>query len=513
MKFIKKSEQGFTVTELVAALLLGAMLIGIITSVVFTLSSLNARASLRSNVGAKAFRKIQDYINLPFTDVPVGQRSNGYEIEDFSSEIESEFGLKDVVAKVYVEPESEIPAPIVTTENFTESVTADTEYVDGDEIEAPASGVQQYLSFWTYPERITDDIYSNYAMGRFWGIPANSQNRGSPSLDLGSAKQIGKIRVNWFRCQYSSDNFSIQGTNGNPRSSEGWNTVKGGFSDDYNDCSSTDRPREYSVNSSESYRHWRLFFNSQRSPYILVSELEVFSPGNPGDTVEQRGADAASQPGLLSYDSEIGLGKESNDTGRQSIGLLFQDIKVDQGGQIDRAYLTFTPTQNNSSAVSFLIKGVAKDSAPPWDGDFAVDNAIDSDGSDGLVGTFESVNWSPGPWDASDTTQNTQVEITAIVQEIINRGGWNSSNDIGIGIKTIGGSGLRSASRSTAPRLVIEWSKTSTTVNGNYVDADGDGDVDNPTLLRVTSLIEYQGQYFKEKMVYSTYMRKFGVGD
>lgn len=501
-------QNGFTVAELLAGMLLGVVLISIITSVVFTLSALNARATMRANVGARAFQEIQNYINLDFDDVPIGDDTVAYEVSDFSDQIESEFNLQDVVAKVYIEPESEIPVPITTTEQYTEAVSADTEYADGDEIEAIDTDETRN---WYNDYRISDDNYSNYT---YEYTSYGEGNIASPSIDLGSSQTVDVIRINWFGCNYSSSNFRIQAKDSNPTSNSGWTTISSGLSDTYTGCSNANRPQDFVVGTATPYRHWRLYFDTKIHPnYIVVSELEAFSAGTPGDTVEQRGADATVNPGELSFLTDLGIGTESTATGKQSIGLLFQGVTIDGMATVDNAYIRFTPTSNQSGSVTTLVKGVDVDSAPRWENDYAVDNAVDSDGSDGYVGTTSGTSWSPGNWDTSNPSTNTTVDVTAIVQELVNRPGWSTGNDMGFGIRTLSGSGVRYASRTVAPQLVIEWSKTETTLSGNYVDVDGDGDVDNPTLLRVTSIVEYRGQYYNEKIVYSTYMRKYGVGD
>jgi hypothetical protein len=58
---------------------------------------------------------------------------------------------------------------------------------------------------------------------------------------------------------------------------------------------------------------------------------------------------------------------------------------------------------------------------------------------------------------------------------------------------------------------VLDWSDTSTTTSV-YVDANNDGDVDNPTLVRVTAVISYEAYRAKQEVTYSTFIRRFGVG-
>jgi hypothetical protein len=106
------------------------------------------------------------------------------------------------------------------------------------------------------------------------------------------------------------------------------------------------------------------------------------------------------------------------------------------------------------------------------------------------------------------------MDVTSIVQEIINRAGWVSGNNIAFGITYVSGLGVRQATRSPAPQLVLQWDEsTEVLLPGGYVDVNGDGDVDNPTLLKVVSVIEFDHFGSRQRVEYVTYMRQYGVGD
>jgi prepilin-type N-terminal cleavage/methylation domain-containing protein len=505
---VKKSS-GFTLIEVLVSLLLVSLLLGVMVSVVQNAATLNAKATLRSNAGAFAFKKVQDYINLDFDNITVGDVSNNYEIEDFSAEAE-ELKLKNVSAKVYSEPKSELPSSSVSTTNYTQSVTANTSYVDGPEINSV--GQNDATGDWTNISRIRDNNYSNYTHSRF---ASNPNNLASPSIDLGSSRVVDTIRINWFYCGYGASNFRVEAKNNAPNSNSGWTTIVSGLSDNGVSCSYGSNPQDINVSSNTTpYRHWRLFFvNAENSTFSVVSELEAFSSGAPSDTVEQHGSDASSAPGALYFsNSDIDVSQDSF-RGQQSIGIIFRDINATQGATIDNAYINFTSRESHSTDATFIIKGVAVDTALLWVGNFGVDRAVDNNSSDGLVGTTASVTWIPPPWTNNESGPNTQVDVTPILQEIVSRPGWVEGNDVAITIQYVSGSGKRVAMRTPAPRLVIDWSITIPTVPGYYVDVDGDGDVDNPNLLRVTTVIEYDAFYKRYRVEYSTFIRKYGVSD
>ncbi len=504
-----KEESGFSLLEVMVSLFLVSLLLGVMSSIVQNAMSLNAKAKLRSDAGALAFKKIQDYINLDYDSIPIGDDGFAYEVEDFSSEAES-LNLRNASAKVYIEPESELQTPTTTSNNYSQVVSADTAFVSGSEI--AAVDYDDATGDWYRVSRISDNNYSNYTYSRYASSP---DNLASPSIDLGSSTVVETIRVNWFSCGYGANNFRVEAKDSNPSSNSGWTTIVSGLSDNGISCSGGSNPQDIDVSSNSTpYRHWRLYFiDAEDDDYAVISELEAFSAAIPGDTVEQNGADASSNPGQLYFSSSDLEMSEDGSRGHQSLGMIFDGVNAAQGATVDNAYLEFTADESDSDSVSLLVRGANVDNASPWSGDYAVDNAVDSDGSDGSTGTIATVSWNPSSWTSGDNGANTQVDVTAIVQEIINRAGWNPGNDIALTVQYVSGSGRRVAERTPAPELVLEWSEEVTSTPGDYVDADLDGDVDNPNLLRATAIITYEAFGKTHTSQYSTFIRKFGVSD
>ncbi len=75
--------------------------------------------------------------------------------------------------------------------------------------------------------------------------------------------------------------------------------------------------------------------------------------------------------------------------------------------------------------------------------------------------TSASASWSPTPWNSVGQAGPLQrtPDLSSIIQEIVNRGGWSSGNDL---VVLVTGTGERTAesydgSSSKAPLLHVEW--------------------------------------------------------
>jgi len=507
----KDSQRGFTMVEILVSLGVVTLFMIVMTAVIQNGFSINGLTTQRADAGALAFKKIQDYTNRAFVDIPIGDDLTSYEVEDFSSEAQA-MNLAGAVAKFYIEPESVFQSTTTTTTtNFTQTIAADSAYTaSGSEI--TDGGAENISGMYYRPWRITDDNYSNYTYNYF---SPGADNKPLPSIDLQTPQTVGDIRIEWWSCNYRANDFRIEAKDSNPTVNSGWTTIVSGQSFSSAACSS-DRTQDIDVSSNITpYRYWRMHVvDATHSTWNVISEFEAFSSGIPGDIVEQHGSDASSAPGELYFSSSDLEMSENGSRGQQSIGIIFDDIDTDQGATIDNAYIEFTADEADSGAVTLLVSGVDIDNAQAWSGSYAVDNAVDNDASDGSVGTSAKVTWTPNPWSAGENGSDTRVDVTAIVQELVDRAGWAVDNDMAFAIQYVSGASKRVAERSPAPDLVINWSESVTTTStGIYEDADLDGDVDNPTLVRATAIIEYDAYGRRHKVEYSTFIRKFGIGD
>lgn len=502
-------ERGFSLVELLLALVIVSMLSGVVFSIIMNTTSLNARTSLRSEAASLAFKKIQDYINLSYDNIPVGDNIVNYEVEDFSTEAES-LKLANAEAKVYIEPESQVSGSTSSTTNYTQTISADAAFVDGSEIDAV--DFDDATGFHWRPTRIRDGNYTNYTYNADSPGP---DNKPLPSIDLGSARVVNNVRITWWSCLYGATNLRIEAKNSSPTSNSGWTTIVSGLNDGGAPCA-TNKTQTIDVSSNTTaFRHWRIFVvDGTHSSWNVISEFEAFSAGVPGDIVEQHGSDASASPGALFFSSSQLEMSRDGTRGNQSVGIIFENLEPAQDSTITNAYLQFTSDSAESGSVTLRVVAADVDNASVWSGNYAVDNAVDGNGADGSVGTTAVVTWNPPAWSSGEVGADTRVDVSSIIQELVDRAGWVSGNDAAIVVQYISGAGRRVAERTPQPQLVLNWSETVTVPSGGgYIDADADGDVDNPTLLRATSVIEYDAFGERHRVEYSTFIRKFGVSD
>tara|TARA_B100001750_G_C15237394_1_gene461182 strand:+ start:27 stop:668 length:642 start_codon:yes stop_codon:yes gene_type:complete len=140
------------------------------------------------------------------------------------------------------------------------------------------------------------------------------------------------------------------------------------------------------------------------------------------------------------------------DNSRQQVGMRFLNITIPQGTEVKNAYIRFTTDETNSSNVTVTFFGE--------DVDDAVTFATNSGNISSRTKTSASVDWTPDPWTSVGATHDSP-DLTTIAQEIINRSGWSSGNDM-VFIVTGTGTNKRTADSyrggaSNRPLLHIEY--------------------------------------------------------
>ncbi len=133
------------------------------------------------------------------------------------------------------------------------------------------------------------------------------------------------------------------------------------------------------------------------------------------------------------------------------IGLRFRDIDIPQGATILEADLTMTARGSDSGSASAVIHGEATDDA----NQFVTTSHNISDRSL----TTASTTWTHSNWTVG--TSYTSPDLSSIIQEIVNRSSWISSNSLVL-ILDPSGSQRRAYSYNgnagLAPRLRIKYS-------------------------------------------------------
>lgn len=155
----------------------------------------------------------------------------------------------------------------------------------------------------------------------------------------------------------------------------------------------------------------------------------------------------------------------------QVIGMRFRDLGIPQGAIITNAYVQFTVDEASSGAANLTIHG--------QDADNAASFSSSNYNLTSRATTSASVAWSPPAWTsvgAAGADQRTP-DLSSVIQEIVDRGGWSSCNAMVI---VISGTGKRTAeshngSSSKAPLLHVEWSGGSGgTCGGSSGEGGGD---------------------------------------
>jgi hypothetical protein len=167
------------------------------------------------------------------------------------------------------------------------------------------------------------------------------------------------------------------------------------------------------------------------------------------DDAEERLSDGSIK--LSSSDLELITEGSTRD---QVVGLRFNGIEIPAGAVITNAYLQFQADETNSAAASLVIQGEATVNAQTFT---SANSSISSRPT-----TMASVPWLPAAWNiVGEAGPNQQTpNLAAVIQEIIDLGGWTEGGSLAL---LISGAGKRTAEsfngvQSAAPLLHIEYS-------------------------------------------------------
>ncbi|MEE9426173.1 MAG: hypothetical protein V3V18_14525 [Methylococcales bacterium] len=139
--------------------------------------------------------------------------------------------------------------------------------------------------------------------------------------------------------------------------------------------------------------------------------------------------------------------------GNQTIGMRFTSVSIPKGAIITNASIQFTAESVGSKKTNLVIKGKAEDDA-------SVFKKVAFDVSSART-TSSRVSWSPQAWSKTNESGFKQrtPNLASIIQEIIDRPGWDQDNALAM---IISGTGKREAvsydgNPDAAPRLFVEY--------------------------------------------------------
>lgn len=152
---------------------------------------------------------------------------------------------------------------------------------------------------------------------------------------------------------------------------------------------------------------------------------------------------------------------DGTEPGHQAVGLRFQGIDVPAGATITSASISFTADGDSSGAVTLTISGQSEADPATFNDD--ADEDATSDISSRPRTT--EVTWDPTDWTNLESYETG--DLSAIVQEIVDLGGWASGNAMAFVVDGPDAAPLRRAFTydfadgvdpgTYAPVLNIEW--------------------------------------------------------
>jgi len=169
------------------------------------------------------------------------------------------------------------------------------------------------------------------------------------------------------------------------------------------------------------------------------------------------------------YSSDLELVQESS---TQQVGMRFQDIDIPQGVTITGAYIEFEADESHTGTTHLSFSAEDVDDASSFSSSrYSVSSRTK---------TSAMVTWNNVPsW---YTNQDHQTpDLSYVIQEIVDRGGWVSGNSIAI---IVNGSGKRVAESyngesANAPLLVINYSSGPVTCGDGSLDVGEECDDGN----------------------------------
>jgi len=137
------------------------------------------------------------------------------------------------------------------------------------------------------------------------------------------------------------------------------------------------------------------------------------------DDAEQRSNNSVS---TTSSDLEMMHDGRFNIPVQDAVGIRFQNITIPQGATINSAFIEFTADESHNRDTRLRIFGQNSD-----------DTATFSSANNNITNrprTSNSVFWQLAGWGTGNTYQTP--DITSIIQEVVDRGGWSSGNSMAV---------------------------------------------------------------------------------
>ncbi len=167
---------------------------------------------------------------------------------------------------------------------------------------------------------------------------------------------------------------------------------------------------------------------------------------------------------------DLDLGTFSIPGDSSVVGVRFQDLEIPPGAEIVNAYIVFTAKVSLGSGAAMNLKINVEDS----------DNAATFTSANydlsSRVKTSKKIHWDPAVWTANNTYQTP--DISDLIQDIVNRSGWQSGNAMAFFLQYESASGEKrdaysyNSSAANAPLLHIEYTQAANQKYYGYFNPD-----------------------------------------
>jgi hypothetical protein len=177
------------------------------------------------------------------------------------------------------------------------------------------------------------------------------------------------------------------------------------------------------------------------APSTGTADVRVAASGDDAEEKPSGSVDTTSTDLELVFDGSV-----------QTVGIRFAGLAVPRGATITSAYVQFTADESQSEATSLSIQGEAADNAAGY--------ARTTRNITTRARTSAAASWAPTPWTAGQVAAAQRTpDLSAVVQEVVNRPGWASGNALAL---VVTGSGHRTAksfdgAAAQAPLLHVEF--------------------------------------------------------
>ena len=215
-----------------------------------------------------------------------------------------------------------------------------------------------------------------------------------------------------------------------------WSQVSGPGTVTFADAAAVDTTATFSAIGTYTLR-----LSADDGQLLGVDEVTVTVAGDDGDVILDirvaTSADDAEESAVGGMDlNSSDLEMVAYSTGDQVVGMRFTNVSVPQGATIVQAYIQFQVDETDSVATLLTVAGEAVDNAATFTS--SANNVTNR------ARTAATAIWEPPAWNtigAAGLDQRTG-DISAVVQEIIDRPGWSAGNALAI---IISGTGKRVA--------------------------------------------------------------------